>query len=326
MLRAAQVARLPDEAKRPELVTILTPVYNGADFIEETLDSVLSQGYPNLEYVVLDDGSTDETLRILERYGGRIRVVSHSNMGETRTANKGLGLAQGEFVAVVNADDPLRPGAIAALVAALRLNPEATLAYPDWVEIDPGSTVLKEVRLPLYDLRSMLERFNVGMGPGVLIRRRVLDAVGLRDTSLRYAADIDLWFRFALQGPFVHVPELLATHRVHPASASVSDRGSQMAEAVVRVAHKCFDDPRLPEQLRRQRNAILGRAHFDASFFCGRNLKARIAHLIESTMYAPNLFPVIAYRHLRYMVLVRIPEQLRKALKRMLDRDHPAHP
>ncbi len=285
-----------------ELVTILTPVYNGADFIAETLDSVLSQGYPNLEYIVLDDGSIDGTRRILEAYGDRIRVVSHANMGETRTANKGLGLAQGEFVAIVNADDPLRPGAIARLVGALRLRPDAMLAYPDWVEIDPQASVLREMRLPQYDLRRMLEDFNVGMGPGVFIRKSALEAAGLRDTSLRYAGDIDLWFRLALQGPFVHVPELLATHRVHPASASVSDRGSRMADEVARVAHKCCEDPRLPEDLRRQRAAILARAHFEASFYCGPDLRRQLAHHLRSLWYAPKLYSVLIAGHLVHLV------------------------
>ena len=146
----------------------------------------------------------------------------------------------------------------------------------------------------------------------------------MRDTGLRYTGDIDLWFRFALHAPFIHVPELLATHRVHPGSASVSDRGGRMAEEIVHVAHKCLDDPRLPEALRKRRNAIMGRAHFDASFYCGRNLKARLAHLARSSCYAPDLFPVIAYRHLRYMVLSRIPAPVRQTLKRLLGRDRPA--
>ena len=313
-------------ASTPELVTVLTPVYNGADFIEETVDSVLSQGYSRLEYIVLDDGSTDATLEVLKKFGERIRVLSHANMGETRTVNKGLGLAQGDVVAVVNADDPLRPGAIEAAVRALRQHPEAILAYPDWVEIDARSGVLREVRLPQYDLRRMLENFNVSMGPGVFFRRRVLREVGLRDASLRYSGDIDLWFRLAVRGPFVHVPEFLATHRVHAASASVSDRGSRMADEISRVAHKCCDDPHLPAELRRKRRRILAQAHFVASLYCGPNLRARLGHLCRSVAHSPGMFPVIYGRHLLYLILVRTPEPVRKVLKRMLGRDRPAHP
>jgi GT2 family glycosyltransferase len=314
----------PGMASAPELLTILTPVHNGAGYIAETLDSVLSQGYPNLEYLVLDDGSTDATPRILERYGERIRVLSHANIGETRTVNKGLGLARGEFVGIVNADDPLRPGAIAALVAALRAHPEAVLAYPDWLEIDPRSAALREVRLPQYDIRRMLEEFNVGMGPGVLVRRRALEAVGLRDTSLRYAGDLDLWFRLALHGAFVHLPELLATHRVHPESASVAERGTRMAGEVARVARKCFDHERLPADLRRRRRAILAHAHFVASHFCGPDWKGRALHRLKSMAYQPQLVPLNAARHLLHLALAALPESLRRLLKRILGRDRPA--
>jgi len=303
-----------------ERVTILTPVFNGARFVEETLDSVLSQGYSNLEYIVLDDGSTDDTLRILERYGDRIRVVSHANMGETRTVNKGFGLAQGALVAVVNADDPLRPRALAAHVEALQMNPAALLSYPDWEEIDARSRVLREVRLPQYDLHNMLGTFNVAMGPGVFIRKRALDMVGLRDTSFKYAGDLDLWFRLAMRGPFVHLPELLATHRVHAASASVSQRGSRMADEVGRVVDKCCADPGLPEDLRGKRHFIMAQGHFVASLYCSGNLLARLKHLRVSVVNAPGSFPLICGKYLLYLLLVRTPKPLRAALKRVLIR------
>jgi glycosyltransferase involved in cell wall biosynthesis len=333
---ATKAAAIRARAAAPELLTIVTPVYNGAEYIAETVDSVLSQGYANLEYIVIDDGSTDDTPQVLDRYGERIRRVSHANMGETRTVNKGLELARGEYVGIVNADDPLRTGALTALTAALRSHPEAVLAYPDWAEIDRRAIVIREVRLPQYDLRQMLEEFDVSMGPGVVVRRRALDSIGPRDTGLRYAADLDMWFRLALAGAFVHVPEVLATHRVHPASASVAEQGSRMADEVARVAHKCFEDPRLPADLRRRRRAILGHAHFVASHFCGCDLRQRKVHRLKSMAYQPQkLVPLRALRdmrnvtvarlrRLRYLVLVRLPEPVRKLLKRMLGRGHRA--
>jgi hypothetical protein len=230
----------------------------------------------------------------------------------------------------------LRTGALAALTEALRSHPEAVLAYSDWAEIDHRAGVLREIRLPQYDLRRMLEEFDVSMGPGVLVRKRALDSVGLRDTSLRYAGDLDLWFRLALAGAFVHVPEVLATHRVHPASASVAEQGSRMADEVARVAHKCFDDPRLPAHLRRRRRAILGHAHFVASHFCGSDLRRRRVHRFKSMAYQPqrlaplralrNMVDVILarLRRLRYLILVRLPEPVRKLVKLMLGRGHPA--
>src|SRR5688572_11108874 len=117
------------------LVTIITPAYNRASFMDETIQSVLSQDYPHIEYVVLDDGSTDNTLQVLEKYRSRIILESHPNMGETRTVNKGLSMAKGAIVSIVNSDDPLLPGAVRTSVAVLQEHPDALAAYPDWNEI-----------------------------------------------------------------------------------------------------------------------------------------------------------------------------------------------
>ena len=312
----AEPVGLGNETLIRPLVTVLTPVYNGRLFVEETIQSVLSQCYPRLEYIVLDDGSTDGTLELLEKFGSRIQVVSHPNMGETRTVNQGFTLARGEYVAVVNADDPLRPQAIELAVQVLERVPNAVLAYPDWVEIDPASKVLREFRLPQYDIRRMLRRFEISMGPGVLIRRRALEVAGVRDVTLKYTSDLDLWCRLALLGPFLHVPELLATHRVHPASASVSDQGSQMADELARLAYKCLDAPLLPEELRRERNAILGRVHFVASSYCGRDVRARIRHLVASLTLAPLVFSYLAARHLLHFGVVWMPKPMSDSLKR----------
>jgi len=102
------------------LVTVVTPVYNREDYLEEVILSVLGQDYPNIEFIVLDDGSTDGTLQVIWKYRERLRWESHANMGQTRTVNKGFSMAKGEIVGVVNSDDPLLPGAIREIVAFMR--------------------------------------------------------------------------------------------------------------------------------------------------------------------------------------------------------------
>ena len=94
------------------LVSIITPAYNRQSLIEETILSVIGQDYPNLEYLVLDDGSSDDTLSVIKKYAKHLRYDAHPNMGETRTVNKGFTMARGEILAVVNSDDPLLPGAV----------------------------------------------------------------------------------------------------------------------------------------------------------------------------------------------------------------------
>jgi GT2 family glycosyltransferase len=288
--------------ERLPLVSIVTPVYNGARFIAETVESVLAQEYPRLEYRVLDDGSTDGTLARLAPYRGRVEVRSHPNMGESRTVNEGLRLAQGELICVVNADDPLRPGAIARAVEAYRADPEALAFYPDWAEIDAESRVIRDIRLPEFDIASMLGSFIIAMGPGVFINRRALALVGLRNTELRYTGDLDYWFRTALHGRLVHLPEVLATHRRHTAAASSTQQGELMAREVVGLAERSLADPRLDPHLKAQSRAILARAHIAASFHAGA-LRVRARYLARALALSLPAFAGMALRLARRRLL-----------------------
>jgi GT2 family glycosyltransferase len=289
---------LADE--RP-LVTVLTPAYNLGKFVLETVESVLAQGYPRLQYIVLDDGSTDDTLARLAARRSSIELVSHANMGESRTVNRGFELAKGELVCVVNADDPLRPDAINKVVAAYRRHPDALVFYPDWDEIDENSNVVRQVRLPDFDLSTMLRSFNIGMGPGVFITRRALEIVGPRNPELRYTGDLDYWFRVALRGRMVHLPEVLATHRVHAAAASSAHRGETMAREVVGLAERCCSDGLLAPEIRRHRGSILARAHFAASYHAA-TLAARASYLVRALTLSPLAFAGMVVRRLRYRV------------------------
>src|SRR3972149_444079 len=126
------------------LVSIVTPTYNRASYLSETIESVLNQSHRNIEYIVLDDGSTDDTRHVLEKYGKRLIWESHTNIGEARTVNKGWRMAHGEFVVVVNSDDPILPSMVEAGVAFMRERPQVLVAYPDWLEIDEHSRVIRK--------------------------------------------------------------------------------------------------------------------------------------------------------------------------------------
>lgn len=271
------------------LVTVITPTFNRASFLDETIQSVLSQAYPNLEYLVLDDGSSDNTKDVVAKYlASGVTYIQHPNMGETRTVNKGFTLAKGEIVVAVNSDDPLLPGAIHKAVEALEKNPDALVAYPDWVEIDSQFRVLKTIRLPEYTLRNMLAKINLGMGPGTFIRRRVFEEVGLRDVDFRYAGDLDYWYRVALHGRLLHIPALIATHRVHPDAASSAARGARMAGELVRVFEKVFAHPKLPEELRATRRWVLAEVHLIAArHYSGSSLRAALFHSAASFVQHP---------------------------------------
>ena len=276
-----------DVKKELPLVTVITPAYNRASFLEETIQSVLSQDYPRIEYIVLDDGSTDNTREVLQKYNGQMFWESHANMGEARTVNKGFQMAKGDIVCVVNSDDPLLPGAIRAAATLMQDHPDVLAAYPDWNEIGPASEFVRRVQLPDYDIQSMLKTFDVSMGPGTFIRRTGFDLVGVRDPQFKYAGDLEFWFRLALRGKLVHIPETLATHRTHPDSASVSDRGARMAEELFKLVEKLFVSPNLPPGIKGQRRQAYGAAYYKAAFFCGSDKGAWLKYLRRAVWCDP---------------------------------------
>jgi glycosyltransferase involved in cell wall biosynthesis len=269
------------------LVSIITPAYNRAPYLDETIQSVLGQDYPRIEYIILDDGSMDNTREVLEKYSGRVKWETHPNMGETRTVNKGWSMASGEIVATVNSDDPLLPGAVSTAVAFLGSRPEILVAYPDWVYIGPDSEVIGHVQVPQYDYLYMLTRHHCIVGPGAFIRRRAFDLAGMRDPEFRYVADFEYWLRLGLYGPFARIPQTLATFRVHPDSASVSHMGAAMAAEHIRLMHEFYSRQHLPVEVQKVRGAAFSSAHRVAAGSCGPARAAAVKHYFWFVLYHP---------------------------------------
>lgn len=273
---------------RLPLVSVITPAYNREDLVGEVIESVLAQDYPNVEHIVLDDGSTDGTLDVIRSYEGRICGFSHENMGEARTVNKGFGMAQGEIMGVVNSDDPLLPGAISKMVEHLLTNPDALVAYPDWLLIDGEGNTLREEVTYDYDYLNMLRWHYCMPGPGAFFRRELVEETGGRDPSFRYANDFDLWLRAGLLGSFVRVPETLATFRLHPGARTVSDLGRVMAEEHLRMTDKVFAAPNLPAEVRGVEREAYSSAHYVAGLVCGDDdLTAKRRYFLRALRLAP---------------------------------------
>ena len=272
------------------LVSIITPAYNRASYLDETIQSVLTQDYPRIEYIVLDDGSTDNTREVLQKYTGRLTWETQLNMGETRTVNKGFSMAHGEIVAVVNSDDPLLPGAISSAVSFMQEHPDVLAAYPDWNYIGPDSRVTGHIQVPEGDYLFMLRRHHCSIGPGAFMRRSAFELAGMRDPNFKYVADFEYWLRLGLYGKFARIPKTLATWRVHPDAVSLSHQGAAMAEEHIRMIEKFYSLPDLPpEVLRLRREAFVG-AHLIAAQVCGEARVTALKHFYRAVLYHPSTF------------------------------------
>lgn len=239
------------------LVTIITPSYNRGDLLEETIQSVLNQDYPNIEYVIIDDGSTDNTELVLRKYEQRAQVIRKENTGENATVNLGFHLAKGKYVCVVNSDDPILKHCISSLVSEMEMSPQATIAYGDWAMIGPNHEFLKYERLRLYTTENMLANVNFGMGPGILIRQSAIVRHGARREAYRYAGDMEFMLRMSLHGGFVYVPQVLATHRLHPDSLSVKSKRDAIGAEMRDAFRRTMNSPAFPTALRARRPEFL---------------------------------------------------------------------
>ncbi len=278
-------------AKKP-LVSIITPTYNRADYLRETIESVLKQDYEPIEYIVLDDGSRDYTIEILKEYENQIIWQSHPNMGETPTVNKGFAMSTGQIIGVVNSDDPILPGAVTKIVNAFENNPDALVVYPDWVEIDSNSNPLQTYRLPDYTLYDMVRWFNIAMGPGTFFCRGALEKYGPRQSHRKYTGDLEYWCRLALYQDPVHLPEVLATHRTHEDSAQIRDKSSAISEELISIVKQLYENSNLPQSLKKKKRRVFSNIYHVAEHYCNHNEKEKFQHYrsLKYWYYPPSIF------------------------------------
>lgn len=210
---------MPDGTPWPR-ISIITPSFNQGQFIEETIRSVLMQGYPNLEYIIIDGGSTDGTLDIIRRYESRLTYwVSEKDDGQTYAIEKGMQAATGEIVNWLNSDDLLLPGALQAVAAAYRSSPQKECVLCGGaVHIAEDGRVIAESRVvPVQDkILPDAPPLTGGIQASWFLSRSAWDRVGGIDASLNYTMDMDLYYRCGREHiEFVPIKELLAVYRRH---------------------------------------------------------------------------------------------------------------
>jgi glycosyltransferase involved in cell wall biosynthesis len=243
------------------LVSIVTPTYNQAPYLAETIRSVLAQDYPNIEYLVLDDGSTDETAAVLRAFDGKVRWERHPNMGQSKTLNKGWGESRGGYLSYLSSDDRLLPHAISCLVEALESHPEVSVAYCDFDIIDKTGRFVKSLTSPDFDHAQLVEELNCQPGVGVLFRRAVFEQTGGWRPDLHKIPDFEFWLRAARFGPFLRVARTLSEYRVHEESASIRPMSRERTMEIVDTMRSYWDGDAGSRSARRS----ISRAHYVAA-------------------------------------------------------------
>ncbi|MBV8033825.1 glycosyltransferase [Roseateles sp.] len=221
------------------LVSIVTSVFNQAEYLEATMLSVLHQDYAALEYIVIDDGSTDDSLvvarQVADRFPGRVTVLTQANAGQASSLNRGWAVSQGSILAYLSSDDCLSPQAVTCMVRALNARPDVVVVYCDFELIDNRGTPIRTVRTEDFDLRRLCVDLVCQPGPGAFFRRSAFEATGGWRAELRQVPDFEFWLRAAGRGHFLRVAEPLAQYRIHDRSASFRAMPVACAEEICGV-------------------------------------------------------------------------------------------
>jgi glycosyltransferase involved in cell wall biosynthesis len=206
------------------LISVIIPVYNGENTIEQTIRSVLDQTYSDFELIIIDDGSTDHTLDLIEKIQDpRIRVFPYENAGLSASRNRGIKHANGEYVSFLDADDLWTPDKLKAQLDALIDNPEAAVSYSWTAFIDMDGNLLDygiQQSFNGYVYPNLLTYFFIGSGSNALIKKQVFDDVGLFDETLKSAEDRDIFLRIAEKYFFAAVPVPQILYRITENSMS----------------------------------------------------------------------------------------------------------
>lgn len=237
------------------LVSIVTPSYNKGPYIEETLRSVRNQTYPRIEHIVIDGGSTDETLSILEKYSGAITWISEPDRGQSDAINKGWRLAHGEIIAYLNADDTYPPDAVATAVHYLDEHPDVGLVYGDGILTDETGKFIRAYPAGEFSLRDLVYCRDNILQPALFLRRSVYDKIGGIDESLHLAMDLDYWIRAGLLFKVAYIPTPLATAKIYGDAKSVALMHKYVSD-YEHILEKVFADPHLPPELASEKNAV----------------------------------------------------------------------
>ena len=241
------------------LVSIITPSYNQAAYLEQTLLSVLDQEYARIEYIVIDGASTDASLQIIKKYESRLAFwVSEKDRGQADAINKGFARATGDILAWLNSDDYYLAGAVSAVVKIFNENPDAVLVYGNMLAVDEHGRTFNTLNYKQLSLEDLL-CFQIIGQPAVFMRRSALDGLHL-DPDLHFMLDHALWIQIARHGRILHADQTWAAARYH-AEAKNRAKAAEFGREAFRILEKVRRDQGLAPILAKVERRARASAH-----------------------------------------------------------------
>ena len=213
-------------------ISVITPSYNQGKFIEQTIQSVLDQSISTLQYIVIDGGSTDETISILKKYGSKIEWVCEKDSGQANALNKGFQKAVGDIIGWLNSDDIYFADTLTTILDFFEQHPEIDVLYGDAFHINAHNDFINQYPTQPWSLKKFMNRCFISQ-PAVFFRRHLFKQSGFLDESLHYCMDYEFWLRLAVQGArFYHLEKTLAATRLHSDAKTVGQSVRAHAEQI----------------------------------------------------------------------------------------------
>ncbi|GJQ52966.1 MAG: glycosyl transferase [Anaerolineaceae bacterium] len=242
------------------LVSIITPSFNQARYLEQTIQSVLRQDHPRIEHIVVDGASTDGSVEIIKKYADKLAWwVSEKDSGQADAINKGLARAAGEIVAWLNSDDYYLPGAVSAAVKLFEENPDVVLVYGNMLAVDERGNPFNTLTYKQLTMQDLL-CFQIIGQPAVFFRREVLSKAGMLDPTFHFLLDHHLWIRIAQHGRILHVDQTWAAARYH-AEAKNRAKAAEFGREAFRILAWAESQPKLGEAIRPVERRARASAH-----------------------------------------------------------------
>lgn len=289
-------------------ISVVVPAYNAQQTILETISSVLQQNFSDFELIVINDGSTDKTLELLETVqDSRLKVYSYPNGGLPTARNRGINCAQGEFISFIDADDLWTPDKLELQLKALQQNPQAGVAY-SWTicmgnngnSFHPGVT--ESFQGNVYP--NLLVGNMIASGSNVLIRKEAIESVGYFDESLKSCEDWDYWLRLAPKWDFVVVPKPQIIYRL--SSGAMSSKLDVMEKYQMKVLERAFTSA--PSELQYLKNQGFSYIYLLMTRLCltRTNNEKSVAQAAQNLWKAIRLYPQILLKKEAQLLLIKL--------------------
>lgn len=291
-------------------ISIVIPVFNCERYIASTLDSIL-QNTKEIEHevIVVNDGSTDSTTKILENYKDHIRIIEQENQGEAAAVNTGVSMSAMKYALILSADDPCPDSELFAnAIDILDKNQGIVCVYPDWRILDEDGRQLLEIATREFSRKTLVEDFLCIPGPGSIFRVSSFKSVGGRNPQIKFISDYEFWVRLSTIGSFRRIPKNLAYWRSHSDSISIRERSGAMAKERVSVMQEFFLNNR---DMEISQNRTMANVYFSSAqlcFYAGRIPAKRF--LLKSIILDPCGLRKRNVAHLVFIILLPISKSL----------------